>query len=97
MKAAELKELVVRLQEVNILLSDLYKERGALQAKLFADPDTGPALTSGGEVETPEGYGIKAERKDPETCSEWERKNGMKSPSGHILKLKLTIPKGPKP
>lgn len=97
MTGSELKENVIRLQEINITLSSLYAERAAIQAKLFTDPSTGPALVQGGEVNTPEGFAVKAERKDPESCSDWERKNGMKSPTGHILKLKLVLPKGYKP
>ncbi len=48
-------------------------------------------------METPEGFKVAAERKDPDKCSDWERKNAMKSPTGHVLKLKLTLPKGLNP
>jgi hypothetical protein len=94
--AAELKEIITRLQEINILLSQLYAERGAIHGKLFTDPATGPALSQGGEVETPEGWKVLAEKKDPGTVSEYERKNSMKSSTGHVLKIKLVIPKGVK-
>lgn len=94
MTAAQLKETVIRLQEINITLATLYGERGALQAKLFTDPDTGPALCGGGEVATPEGYKVNGIKTDPEKCSDYERKNSMKAPTGHIIKLKLTLPKG---
>lgn len=92
--AGELKEIITRLQEINITLSTLYAERGAIQGKLFTDPATGPALSQGGEVETPEGWKVIAERKDPASVSDWERKNSMKSSTGHVLKIRLVIPKG---
>jgi hypothetical protein len=51
-------------------------------------------LSQGGEVETPEGYKVISIRVDPEKCSEYERKNNMKSSTGHVLKIKLVLPKG---
>lgn len=92
--AAELKEIAIRLQEINITLATLYGERGALQAKLFTDPATGPTLCQGGEVETPDGYKVMAVKTDPEKCSDYERKNSMKAPTGHVLKIRLVLPKG---
>lgn len=93
MNGAELKDTVIRLQEINITLSTLYAERGALQARLFTDPQVGPTLSEGGEVESPDGYGAKGEKIAPEKCSPWEQKNLMKSATGHLIKLKLTLPK----
>ena len=92
--AGELKEMAIRLQEINITLATLYQERGGIHAKLFTDPATGPTLSQGGEVETPEGYKVISIRVDPEKCSEYERKNNMKSSTGHVLKIKLVLPKG---
>lgn len=96
MRAVELKECLTRLQEINVALSELYNERGRIQAMLFTDPQVGPVLVAGGEVESLDGYKVKGEKKDAASCSEWERKNAMKSPAGDIIKLKLTLPKGEK-
>lgn len=95
--AGELKEIITRLQEINMTLSVLYVERGSLQGKLFTDPATSGALKDGGEVETPDGWKVIAERKDPSSVSDWERKNSMKSSTGHVLKIRLVVPKGEKP
>lgn len=92
MNKPELIEHVTRLQEINILLSQLYAERKGLQSKLFTDPVVGPALIAGGSVEA-EGYGVEGIKHDPDTVSAWERKNGMIAESGHVIKLKLTVPK----
>lgn len=97
MTGAQLKERIIRLQEINITLSTLYAERGGITAQLYADPEVGPALTAGGSAEGPDGFTVSAERKDPDDCSPYERKTLMKSPTGHLLKLKLTMPKGWKP
>lgn len=97
MTADELREKVMRLQEINVALATLYAERGGIQSTLFKDPQVGPMLTQGGEVSTPDGYTVKGDLKDPDDCSEYERKNNMKAPDGRIVKLKLSIPKGQKP
>jgi len=92
MTKVELIEHITRLQEINILLSQLYAERKGLSSRLYTDEIVGPALSKGGSVEV-DGYGVKAVKHDPAKVSDWERKNGMVAPTGHILKLKLTLPK----